>query len=372
MLYFSNYLSFISSLFLFSGRNIELKFVHSMKRQFEFSVDSFQIILDTYLAFRNASSEMNRGLEMSDAFHPTVVAESVYGDFEASLRHLRERRICTHRPEEIRGGGLLRYCNLLARDFIPGDYGDSSLDISRMEKHMCARFFIDFSDIEQQRRKLTSYLDSHFQNEEDMKFQYLLILRRVVDNSTYCLMQHERTMVLDLITILIRQTLAENVAQSSCESSFVSGGTESESCNSGQQKQLSNYHYPVQQHYVSYHQSDHSSSFIYNPSGADSVCPATHPRSLSTRNPVSYRSGQRCMINHSCDPNYANNYRSDSQMICCSCSCCCCAYSRPCQPSYCASNSGCRDHCYSTIMQPIYYNSSNVACFYQPAGHGKV
>jgi len=149
---------------IFPGRNIELKFVHSMKRQYEFSVDSFQIILDTYLSFRQASAEINRGLEMSDSFHPTVVAESVYGDFIASLRHLHQRRICTHKPEEIRGGGLLRYCNLLARDYIPGDFGDSPEEIARLEKHMCARFFIDFSDIEQQRRKLMSYLDSHSQS----------------------------------------------------------------------------------------------------------------------------------------------------------------------------------------------------------------
>merc|ERR1712227_654638 len=38
------------------GRNLELKFVESMRRQFEFSVDSFQVMLDSYLAFSTHST----------------------------------------------------------------------------------------------------------------------------------------------------------------------------------------------------------------------------------------------------------------------------------------------------------------------------
>lgn len=34
-----------------SGKNVELKFVDSVRRQFEFSIDSFQIILDSLLLF---------------------------------------------------------------------------------------------------------------------------------------------------------------------------------------------------------------------------------------------------------------------------------------------------------------------------------
>uniref|UniRef100_H2Z3D3 polynucleotide adenylyltransferase n=1 Tax=Ciona savignyi TaxID=51511 RepID=H2Z3D3_CIOSA len=199
-----------------TGRNLELKFVQSMRRQFEFSVDSFQIVLDTYLAFRRAAR--GQPVEMTPSFHPTIVAESVYGDISAALRHLHHRRICTHRPEEIRGGGLMRYCNLLVRDFTPGDCDENGKTVStfgpemaaRLEQHMCSRFFIDFSDIDRQQKKLISYLDNHFAGEDDLKFQYLLVLRRVVDSSTICLMQHERTMILNLITMLVRQTLANN------------------------------------------------------------------------------------------------------------------------------------------------------------------
>ena len=47
------------------GRNIELKFVDKMKRQFEFSVDSFQVILDSLLKFYEISSA-----PMSEHFLP--------------------------------------------------------------------------------------------------------------------------------------------------------------------------------------------------------------------------------------------------------------------------------------------------------------
>ncbi|XP_040190911.1 terminal nucleotidyltransferase 5D-like, partial [Rana temporaria] len=91
-----------------SGKNVELKFVHSLRRQFEFSVDSFQIVLDTIL---DIYAE-NDG-ELSPGSHPTVLAESMYGDFTESMEHLKGKLIATRNPEEIRGGGLLKYSNLL-------------------------------------------------------------------------------------------------------------------------------------------------------------------------------------------------------------------------------------------------------------------
>jgi hypothetical protein len=42
-----------------------------------------------------------------------------------------------------------------------------------MEKYMCSRFFIDFSDLNQQRQKLESYLNNHFSGEENLKHEYL-------------------------------------------------------------------------------------------------------------------------------------------------------------------------------------------------------
>lgn len=134
-----------------------------------------------------------------------VLAESMYGDFEAAMDHLRYRLIATRNPEEIRGGGLLKYSNLLVRDYRPA----SETQIKTLERYMCSRFFIDFPDVQEQQRKILSYLKNHFIGEERSKYQYLMTLRRVVDNSTVCLMGHERRQTLNMITVLALKVLGE-------------------------------------------------------------------------------------------------------------------------------------------------------------------
>ncbi|KAK0084383.1 hypothetical protein PV326_006283 [Microctonus aethiopoides] len=183
-------------------RNVELKFVDTMKRQFEFSVDSFQIVLDSLLLFYECSK-----LPIGENFYPTVVGESVYGDFQEALYHLHKKLISTRHPEEIRGGGLLKYCNLLVKSYKPAlpDY------IKTLERYMCSRFFIDFSDINQQQAKLENYLWNHFVGleEESLKYQYLMLLHSVVEESTVCLMGHERRQTLGLIENLAFQVLCQ-------------------------------------------------------------------------------------------------------------------------------------------------------------------
>ncbi|XP_026055539.1 terminal nucleotidyltransferase 5A-like [Carassius auratus] len=195
-----------------SGKNVELKFVDSLRRQFEFSVDSFQIRLDSLLLFYKCSEN-----PMSETFHPSIVGESVYGDFNVALDHLQQKLICTRNPEEIRGGGLLKYCHLLVRGFRAA----SEAEMKLLERYMCSRFFIDFSDVAEQRRKLESYLQNHFVGLEDRKYEYLTTLYSVVNESTVCLMGHERRQILSLITMLAIRVLAEqnvipNVANVTC------------------------------------------------------------------------------------------------------------------------------------------------------------
>lgn len=183
-------------------RNVELKFVDTMRRQFEFSVDSFQIVLDSLLLFYECSK-----LPIGENFYPTVVGESVYGDFQEALYHLHKKLISTRHPEEIRGGGLLKYCNLLVKMYRAAqpDY------IKTMERYMCSRFFIDFPDIGQQRAKLENYLWNHFvgPEEESLRYQYLMLLRSVVEESTVCLMGHERRQTLSLIDCLACNVLCQ-------------------------------------------------------------------------------------------------------------------------------------------------------------------
>ncbi|XP_026140558.1 terminal nucleotidyltransferase 5A [Carassius auratus] len=194
------------------GKNVELKFVDSLRRQFEFSVDSFQIKLDSLLLFYECSEN-----PMAKTFHPTIIGESVYGDFATALDHLRNKVICTRNPEEIRGGGLLKYCHLLVRGFRAA----SESEMKCLQRYMCSRFFIDFSDISEQQRKLESYLQNHFVGLEDRKYDYLTTLHGVVNESTVCLMGHERRQALGLIAMLAVRVLAEqnvipNVANVTC------------------------------------------------------------------------------------------------------------------------------------------------------------
>ncbi|KAJ3597416.1 hypothetical protein NHX12_000943 [Muraenolepis orangiensis] len=187
-----------------AGKNVELKFVDTLRRQFEFSIDSFQICLDALLLFDRCSDTPM----MSEGFRPSVVGESVYGDFEEALTHLRQRTIATRNPEEIRGGGLLKYCHLLARGFRAACEADMKLT----QRYMCSRFFIDFPDIGQQQRKLEAYLRNHFAGIEHKRYECLVTLRAVVDESTVCLMGHERRQTLDLISALALRVLAEQNA----------------------------------------------------------------------------------------------------------------------------------------------------------------
>ena len=182
------------------GRNLELKFVDRMRRAYEFSVDSFQIILDDYLAY-NVALPTNSSTErpLSPHFFPTVIVESLYGNVEEALDHLHNRTLATRNPEEIRGGGLLKYCHLLVQGFTPTD------ECMCSERYMCSRFFIDFSDVNQMHTKLQNYLDAHLSYNKERQHEFLMTLYEVVSNSTVCLMSYEHKQALSLIKSLARK-----------------------------------------------------------------------------------------------------------------------------------------------------------------------
>lgn len=74
---------------------------------------------------------------------------------------------------------------------------------------MCSRFFIDFPDVVEQQKKIESYLRNHFIGEEKSKYDYLMTLRGVVNESTVCLMGHERRQTLNMITLMALRVLGE-------------------------------------------------------------------------------------------------------------------------------------------------------------------
>ena len=186
------------------GRNVELKFVGRMRRPYQFSVDSLQIDLDSYLAYTSASSP-----PLSPDFYPSVDVESMYeeDDVETVLDHLDRKIVATKRPEEIRGGGLLKYCSLVARGYRPTD------ECRSYEPYMCSRFFIDFPDIMEIRVQLANYLDAHFRVDDSAAAprDFLATLHAVVNSSTVCLMSYERRQALHLIRSLASRFGDEDV-----------------------------------------------------------------------------------------------------------------------------------------------------------------
>lgn len=182
------------------AETVELKFVNNMRRQYEFSVDSFHIMLDMLFLFyeccarcsiNGESTPAAPSMYMWDNCYPTVKGESMYGDFQEALAHLQKKLIATRNPEEIRGGGLLKYCNLLCKGYRPA----VPKEMKHMERCMFSRFFIDFRDINQQKSKVENYLHCHFvaganhPENDQLKYKYLRILYQVVDESTVYILQ---------------------------------------------------------------------------------------------------------------------------------------------------------------------------------------
>lgn len=175
--------------------SIELKFVHNIKRRFEFTVDSFQIVLDSYFDFGQCTDRSP--VAISQSFFPSVQAISVYHDFTEALHHLNNRLIHTEAPEEIRGGGLLKYCSLHVNGFHPADRDT----MNRLEPYMCSRFFIDFPTSAIQFEKLWKYVTSRFLQKGEGRrcVDFLDMLYNVVSNRAKCLMGSERQKTIAVI-----------------------------------------------------------------------------------------------------------------------------------------------------------------------------
>ncbi|KAF7262598.1 hypothetical protein EG68_00104 [Paragonimus skrjabini miyazakii] len=185
-----------------NSKVIEFKFVDRMQRQFEFTIDSFQILLDSILSF----IQINPSCKMTRNFYPTVVAESVACSFSVALHHLKHKLILTKEPEMIRGGGLLKYCRLL----VNGYQAPQGIDVCSLERYMSSRFFIDFQDLESQKFKLQAFLANHFmENETEKKISFLKTVYQVVSGSTICLMSFERFQTLTLIIQMVQQLAME-------------------------------------------------------------------------------------------------------------------------------------------------------------------
>ena len=176
--------------------SIELKFVNEIKRKFEFTVDSFQIILNSYFDFGQCAEESP--VSITPTFFPSVQAISVYSDYSEALEHLNNRLIHTVAPEEIRGGGLLKYCSLLVNGYRPA-YKDK---MRSLEPYMCSRFFIDFPSAEMQHSKIMKCAQTRFLQRGDVLgcVHFLDVLYSTVASQARCLMESQKYETISVIS----------------------------------------------------------------------------------------------------------------------------------------------------------------------------
>jgi len=88
---------------------IDLKVVYKASRHYAFSIDSFEVVLNSMLQYRppyKAGSGILRKTE--------VEVRSTYGNYEEALEHLTSKKLCTRNPGGIHHG-LFRYCLEIAR-----------------------------------------------------------------------------------------------------------------------------------------------------------------------------------------------------------------------------------------------------------------
>ena len=170
--------------------NIDLKFAQSIARPFQFSIDSLQIYLDgPDLAPLLAQFQPGQDGEHLPC-QPLVIVESSSGDVKQALQHLAQRKIYVRSADEmarVHGGGLLKYCSLASKGFTV----DASVDIERLGKYMCNRFFMDFAPsftcwlhLPLPMQRVHDYLMTHFQNHSPhKKSAFLLTLVQVLQHS---------------------------------------------------------------------------------------------------------------------------------------------------------------------------------------------
>jgi len=167
----------IWSLFSFNnyqGRNIEVKFVHTLKRQYTFSIDSWQIDLSNLLP--NIKLNQRRA-QLSDG--QSAICYCLYPDIKVAYEDVTKKHIRVIEPETVRGGCFLRYGDLLHKGY------SASLSIKsiiELELVMLERFLTDFDNRSKQSEALARYLQSHMGScTPAYKLRYLRLLDGIVN-----------------------------------------------------------------------------------------------------------------------------------------------------------------------------------------------
>merc|ERR1712096_61442 len=104
----------------------------------------------------------------------------MYKSFDEALNHLNNKRVHVYLPEQIRGGGLLKYCDMLYQGYGHDPRKSTEESVLKLENYMLVRFFVTFLDGESVKKAIQSYLACHYTDRNLETIGYLETIRKVI------------------------------------------------------------------------------------------------------------------------------------------------------------------------------------------------
>jgi len=133
-----------------------------------------------------------------------VFVKTYYVSFDDAVHHLKEHLIHVFKPEEIRGGGFLKYCHLI---FLGYKHEDDDEERKTLDRNLMAmRFSIDFEDRHSQWRALKVYLSSHFWKKRIPMIRFLQMVQKIIHQTNL----NDKKVTLDLVQALISQNTRQD------------------------------------------------------------------------------------------------------------------------------------------------------------------
>lgn len=202
---------------------LDLKFVQRLARPYQFSLNSFQILLpvcgetlqlptaaDASREILNAPSAsalapdaVAKELKQDDSEDtadtvdtvpvqspsPRLRAVCMYGNAAHALQHITDHVVAVREERDvahIHGGGLLKYASLLSRGYTVAEH----LNRPRLEALMISRFQIDYpvsrrqGGMDAQSQRICHFMATHMPNQYPEQANFLLVLHDIAQRTT--------------------------------------------------------------------------------------------------------------------------------------------------------------------------------------------
>jgi len=158
---------------------LELKFGEHLKRTHMFVTDSCQITLPEQYLRRCASTPPTGSDETND--DPQVYIECLSRSLEFAEDSITKKIIHIERPEGIRGGGFLKYCDLLSQGYILSVSHRNMHELAMLELTMLKGFQSICYDDWMVTDKIEKYIKAHFRSgTDDAKLGFLATIVKVL------------------------------------------------------------------------------------------------------------------------------------------------------------------------------------------------